>query len=132
MTACSLAAAKPTADTSRATCAHWCARTCCACSRSFANVQLEYAWGGTLAVTPTRLPFVRRLAPGLYNASGFSGLGVVLAPFTGRVMAEAMLGDEAALALLEQLPVPTFPGGALMRRPAVIAALSWCALIDRF
>jgi gamma-glutamylputrescine oxidase len=97
-----------------------------------ANARLEHAWGGTLAVTPTRLPYVRELAAGLYNASGFSGLGVVLAPFTGKVMAEALLGDESALRLLAALPVPTFPGGALLRRPAVIAALSWCALLDRF
>jgi gamma-glutamylputrescine oxidase len=97
-----------------------------------ATVRLEHAWGGTLAVTPTRLPYVRELATGLYNASGFSGLGVVLAPFTGKVMAEALLGDQAALRLLAALPVPAFPGGALLRRPAVIAALSWCALLDRF
>jgi gamma-glutamylputrescine oxidase len=96
------------------------------------DARLEHGWGGTLAVTPTRLPYVRELAPGLYNASGFSGLGVVLAPFTGKVMAEALLGDESALQLLAALPVPAFPGGALLRRPAVIAALSWCALLDRF
>jgi gamma-glutamylputrescine oxidase len=95
-------------------------------------VRLEHAWGGTLAVTPTRLPYVRELAAGLFNASGFSGLGVVLAPFTGKVLAEALLGDDSALQLLAALPVPAFPGGALLRRPAVIAALSWCALMDRF
>jgi gamma-glutamylputrescine oxidase len=96
------------------------------------DARLEHAWGGTLAVTPTRLPFVRELAPGLYNASGFSGLGVVLAPFTGKVMAEALRGDDSALRLLAALPVPAFPGGAWLRRPALIAALSWCALLDRF
>jgi gamma-glutamylputrescine oxidase len=96
------------------------------------DARLEHAWGGTLAVTPTRLPYVRELAPGLFNASGFSGLGVVLAPFTGKVMAEALLGDDSALRLLAALPVPAFPGGAWLRRPAVIAALSWCALLDRF
>jgi gamma-glutamylputrescine oxidase len=96
------------------------------------DARLEHAWGGTLAVTPTRLPYVRELAPALFNASGFSGLGVVLAPFTGKVMAEALLGDDSALKLLAALPVPAFPGGAWLRRPAVIAALSWCALLDRF
>src|SRR5580698_7201594 len=96
------------------------------------EARLEHAWGGTLAVTPTRLPYVRELEPGLFNASGFSGLGVVLAPFTGRVMAEALLGDDSALRLLAALPVPAFPGGPLLRRPALIAALSWCALMDRF
>jgi gamma-glutamylputrescine oxidase len=96
------------------------------------EARLEHAWGGTLAVTPTRLPYVRELEPGLFNASGFSGLGVVLAPFTGRVMAEALLGDDSALRLLAALPVPAFPGGPLLRRPALIAALSWCAMLDRF
>src|SRR3546814_8930041 len=42
------------------------------------DIGIDHAWGGTLSVTPTRLPYVRSLAPGLYSASGFSGLGVVL------------------------------------------------------
>src|SRR3546814_8241444 len=32
------------------------------------DIGIDHAWGGTLSVTPTRLPYVRSLAPGLYSA----------------------------------------------------------------
>jgi gamma-glutamylputrescine oxidase len=96
------------------------------------DVRLDYAWGGTLAVTPTRLPFIREIEPGLFNGSGFSGMGVVMAPFAGKVLAEAILGSSDAFALLAALPVPKFPGGRALRHTALIAALSWFALLDRF
>ena len=39
-----------------------------------AAVRFDYAWGGTLAITPNRMPWIRDVEPGLVNASGFSGL----------------------------------------------------------
>jgi len=49
-----------------------------------ANTPIDYAWGGRLAITLTRLPFIRRLRPGVYAAGGYSGQGVAIAPFTGK------------------------------------------------
>ncbi|MEO8668383.1 MAG: FAD-binding oxidoreductase, partial [Bauldia sp.] len=34
------------------------------------GVAIDHAWGGTLAITVTRLPFIRRLRPGVYVAAG--------------------------------------------------------------
>ncbi len=93
-------------------------------------VRLDYAWGGTLAITPTRMPWVREVEPGVINASGFSGLGVVLAPYTGKVVAEALLGDRSNLDLLGRVPVPAFPGGPALRWPTLVAAMSFSALRD--
>jgi gamma-glutamylputrescine oxidase len=95
------------------------------------SVPFEYAWGGTLAVTPTRLPFVRELEPGLFNASGFSGLGVVLAPYAGKLVAQAMHGERTEFERLAALPVPSFPGGKALRYPTLVAAMSLFALRDR-
>jgi gamma-glutamylputrescine oxidase len=95
------------------------------------DVKLDYGWGGTLGVTPTRMPYVRELQPGLINASGFSGLGVVLAPYCGKVVAEAIAGRRAAFDLLARVPVPEFPGGRALRWPTLVAAMSFYALRDR-
>jgi len=95
------------------------------------NVQLEYAWGGTLGITPTRMPCVREVEPGLLNASGFSGLGVLVAPLTGKVIAEALCGDRTRFDLLGRVPVPPFPGGAALRWPTLVAAMVFYALRDR-
>ncbi len=96
-----------------------------------AREPLEFAWGGTLAITPTRMPYVCELEAGFYNASGFSGLGVVLAPYVGKILADAMTGERAEFDLLARVPVPRFPGGRALRRPTLIAAMLWYALRDR-
>ena len=98
---------------------------------ALAGTRIEYAWGGTLAVTPSRLPFVRRIGPGFYNLSGYSGLGVTLAPWFGKLVADAIHGDPSRFDRLAALPVPRFPGGRLLRAPMLAAALSALALRDR-
>jgi gamma-glutamylputrescine oxidase len=96
-----------------------------------ADARYEYAWGGTLGITPTRMPWVRELGPGLVNASGFSGLGVLLAPYTGKAVADALCGEREAFELLGRVPVPSFPGGPLLRWPTLVAAMLYYALRDR-
>jgi len=95
------------------------------------DVKVDHAWAGTLAITMKRLPFIRRLRPGVYVASGYSGQGVAIAPFAGKVIAEAIGGDPARLDRFAALPVPPFPGGRLLRYPALVAGMTWYALRDR-
>jgi gamma-glutamylputrescine oxidase len=96
-----------------------------------ADVEVSHAWGGTLGITVHRAPFVRQLAPGVRIAAGYSGQGVMLAPWFGKLLADATLGEEAGVELLSRLPVPPFPGGRLLRWPLTVAGLSWYALRDR-
>jgi gamma-glutamylputrescine oxidase len=96
-----------------------------------AGVPIDYAWGGTLSITAKRMPFVRQIRPGFYNVSGFSGLGVLLAPYFGRIVGDAMAGEVADFDRLARLPVPSFPGGRLLRWPTLVAAMSFFALRDR-
>ena len=95
------------------------------------DTRIDYAWGGTLAITSSRLPFIREIEPGLFNASGFSGQGIVVAPFAGQALAQAIgNGDRRIFDLLSQFPVRRFPGGELLRWPILVAAMSWYALRD--
>jgi gamma-glutamylputrescine oxidase len=94
------------------------------------RTRIEHAWGGTLAITTSRLPFVREIEPGLFNASGFSGHGIVAAPFAGKAIAAAIGGDRRAFNLLAQFPVRRFPGGRYLRWPILVGAMSWFALRD--
>lgn len=95
-----------------------------------ADVRIDHAWGGTLAVTPTRLPFVRRLEPGLYTAAGYSGQGVLLAPYFGKLLADVICHESAQFDLLSTLPVPRFPGGTALRWPILVAAMAALRLRD--
>lgn len=95
------------------------------------GVAVDHVWGGSLAVTVTRLPHVARIAPNVLSGAGFSGHGVALSGMAGRVMAEAVLGQEEGLATFDALPVPTFPGGDTFRSPMLTLAMTWFALRDR-
>ncbi|MGN6422739.1 MAG: NAD(P)/FAD-dependent oxidoreductase [Asticcacaulis sp.] len=95
------------------------------------KARISHAWGGTLAITLSRAPFVRRLKPNILVSAGYSGQGVVLAPYFGRLLARAVLGDDRDVELLSRLPAPAFFGGRLLRWPALVAGLSYYALRDR-
>ncbi len=96
-----------------------------------ADARIDYGWGGTLGITMTRNPFVRRLSERVLVAAGYSGQGVLLAPLFGRILAEAVGGRLDRLAMLERFPVPAFPGGTALRYPLLVAGLSYYALRDR-
>ncbi len=94
------------------------------------DAPLAYAWGGTLAITLERLPYIRRVRPGVYAAAGYSGQGVAIAPFAGKILAEAIAGNPGKLDTFAALPVSAFPGGPLLRFPALVAAMTWYKLRD--
>jgi gamma-glutamylputrescine oxidase len=96
-----------------------------------AEVKISHAWGGTLGITLNRMPFVGEVAPGVRVAAGYSGQGVMLAPYVGKLLADAALGEGGGVALLSRLPTPPFPGGRLLRWPLTVAGLSWYAMRDR-
>jgi gamma-glutamylputrescine oxidase len=77
------------------------------------------------------MPYVREVAPNVTAAGGYSGHGVMLANFTGKLYAEAVAGNRDRLKLLEDLEIPAFPGGTRLRAPLLFLALSWFALKDR-
>jgi len=96
-----------------------------------ADVQIDYGWGGTLAVTVKRLPFMRRLRSGLYTSGGYSGQGVGTATMAGKLLAEAICGEQDRFDVFARLPAPAFPGGKLLRYPSMVLAMTWYALRDR-
>ena len=96
-----------------------------------ADVRIDHAWGGTLAITRSRLPAFLRPAPGVLSASGYSGHGVGLAVLAGRAMAQALAGDARCFDLLARLPARRFPGGAALRSPLLVLAMTWFSLRDR-
>lgn len=96
----------------------------------FAKAPISHAWGGTLGITFNRMPYIQRPRPNVWVAAGYSGQGVMLAPFAGHILAEAIGGTMGRFDRFAALPTPPFPGGTLMRWPTLIAAMVWFRLLD--
>ena len=95
------------------------------------DARIDYAWGGTLAITRSRLPFFGRLTDNIVTASGYSGHGIALATLAGEVLADAIAGTHERFELMSSLPTPAFPCGGRLRSPLLALAMGWYAMRDR-
>jgi gamma-glutamylputrescine oxidase len=95
------------------------------------DVPIAHGWGGVVSVTASRLPFVREIAPAVWAAGGYSGQGLALAPYVGKLIAEAILGRDEQIAAFVALPIPPIPLAAWLRRPLVSLALWRGRIADR-
>ncbi|WP_104491108.1 NAD(P)/FAD-dependent oxidoreductase [Paracoccus denitrificans] len=95
------------------------------------DVEITHGWGGYVGITMPRQPFVREVMPNVISAGGYSGHGVMLSNFVGKLYAETVSGNRDRLKLFEELKIPAFPGGRRLRAPLLFLALNWYALRDR-
>jgi gamma-glutamylputrescine oxidase len=101
-----------------------------------ASARIEYAWGGFVDISMNRAPDFGRLpaAPGaarnVYYLQGFSGHGLALTGLAGRVVAEAIAGDASRFDVFARLRHRPFPGGTLLRTPALVLGMAWYRLRD--
>ncbi len=93
--------------------------------------RIDYAWGGTLAITMSRMPHFGRLSGNVFYAHGYSGHGITIASLAGKLLAEAISGTAERFDVMASVPTPTFPGGTLLRWPGLVLAMSWHAMLDR-
>ncbi|RWH69589.1 MAG: FAD-binding oxidoreductase [Mesorhizobium sp.] len=95
------------------------------------DVEITHGWGGYVGITMPRKPFVREVMPNVISVGGYSGHGVMLSNFFGKLYAETVAGNQDRLRLIEDLKIPAFPGGRRFRAPLLFLALNWYALRDR-
>ncbi|MEE4661020.1 MAG: FAD-binding oxidoreductase [Halieaceae bacterium] len=96
-----------------------------------ADTRIDYAWGGTLAITMNRMPDFGRLASNVLYAQGYSGHGVPIATLAGKLLTEAIAGTAERFDVMATVPTHRFPGGTLLRWPGLVLAMSWYAMLDR-
>ncbi|MCO5082797.1 MAG: FAD-binding oxidoreductase [Rhizobiaceae bacterium] len=95
------------------------------------DVEITHGWGGYVGITMPRKPFVREVMPNVISVGGYSGHGVMLSNFVGKLYAETVSGNRDRLKLFEDIKIPAFPGGRRFRAPLLFLALNWYALRDR-
>lgn len=95
-------------------------------------VKIDYGWAGPIDMTLNSTPHFGRISPHIYFAHGYSGHGVALTGLAGRIVAEAILGDDHRLAIFEQLKIPTFYGGRLMKKFATKIGVQYYKFLDKY
>jgi gamma-glutamylputrescine oxidase len=78
------------------------------------------------------MPHFGKLGERTFFAHGYSGHGVALATLGGKLLAEAVLGRAEGFDAFARVPAERFPGGAMLRKPMVTAALMALKLRDAF
>jgi gamma-glutamylputrescine oxidase len=95
-----------------------------------ADVRVDYAWGGFVAITQNRAPHFGRLDRNIYFAQGFSGHGIALTGLAGKLMGEAIAGTAERFDVFTRIPHMPFPGGRWFRTPALVLAMAWYRMRD--
>ncbi len=94
------------------------------------DVNIEYGWGGTLAITMRRMPHFGRKAHNIYWAQGYSGHGIHMATMGGKMAADAIMGQAERFDLFASLKHYPFPGGRWLRWPGLVAGMLYYSLLD--
>ena len=94
------------------------------------GVEIEYAWGGYVDITMNRAPDFGRIAPNVYYLQGFSGHGIALTGIAGKLVADAIAGQAERFDLFAKIRHHNFPGGKLLRMPALVLAMLWYRMRD--
>jgi gamma-glutamylputrescine oxidase len=97
-----------------------------------ADLAVPHAWGGFVDITMNRAPDFGRLSPNIYYLQGFSGHGLALTGLAGKLVAETIAGQAERFDLLGRIQHQAFPGGALMRTPALVLGMLYYRLRDLF
>lgn len=97
---------------------------------SLNNVNVDYAWGGNVAITMNRAPHFGRLKNNIYFAQGFSGHGIAATGLAGKLMADAISGTAERFDVFTKIPHLAFPGGRYLRTPTLVLAMAWFRLQD--
>jgi gamma-glutamylputrescine oxidase len=95
-----------------------------------ADAKIEHAWGGYVDITMSRAPDFGRVAPNIYYLQGFSGHGIALTGIAGKFVAEAIAGQAEHFDVYTRIRHRNFPGGKLLRTPALMLAMSYYRMRD--
>lgn len=97
-----------------------------------ADVNIDYGWGGPIDMTMNSQPHFGRIKSNIYFAHGYSGHGVALTGLAGRIIAEAILGNDERLSVFEQLKIPSIYGGKLVKKLALKVGIPYYRFLDKY
>ncbi|MGZ3081070.1 NAD(P)/FAD-dependent oxidoreductase [[Haemophilus] ducreyi] len=97
-----------------------------------AEAKIDYGWAGPIDMTLNSTPHFGRAKKNVYFAQGFSGHGVALTGLAGRIIAEAISGNDERLAIFESLKVPSIYGGKWVKQLALKIGVPYYRFLDKY
>lgn len=94
------------------------------------DLDVTHSWGGFVDMTLNMAPNFGRLGDNIYYLQGFSGHGLVFSGIAGKLVAEVIAGQAERFDLFARIRHYPFPGGALMRTPALMLGVLYYRLRD--
>jgi gamma-glutamylputrescine oxidase len=94
------------------------------------GVKIEFSWGGYVAITRNRAPHIGQVKDGSWYAQGYSGHGMALTGYMGKLLSQAILGDREPISCFQGIPHRVFPGGKVLRVPALVGAMTYYKFKD--
>ncbi len=95
-----------------------------------AGVTVDYAWSGLIGIGLNRMPQLGHLSERVAYIQAYSGHGVAPTHIMARITAEMVAGNPDRFDVFAKIPHWPFPGGKLLRRPALALGMSWYKLMD--
>lgn len=92
------------------------------------GVQVEYEWGGYIAISINRIPQFGRIRENTYYAQGYSGHGLAPSHMAGRVLADAIGGDLERFDVFARIGHLKLPGGKWFANPALALGMLYYRL----
>ncbi len=93
-----------------------------------ADVEIEYEWGGYIAISVRRIPQLGRIEGNTYYAQGYSGHGLAPSHVAGKILADAIGGDAERLDVFERIRHIRLPGGKWFANPALALGMLYYRL----
>lgn len=95
------------------------------------NLDIEFAWGGTIGVPFSRVPQLGRVAPNIFYCQGYSGHGVNVSHLAGQIMADAVSGILERYDMFARIKPITVPGAHRFSKPIIALGVLYNQLRDR-
>lgn len=95
-----------------------------------AKMRIDYTWGGQMGIGLNRMPQLGRLQGNVYYAQAYSGHGVAPTHIMGKLIADTIAGNAERFDVFAKIKHRPFPGGRLLRRPALAVGMLYYRLKD--
>jgi hypothetical protein len=94
------------------------------------GIAIDYSWSGQMGIGLNRMPQLGYLSDKISYIQAYSGHGVAPTHIIARVTAEMISGSPERFDIFAKIRHWPFPGGKLLRRPALAVGMLWFKLLD--